>query len=174
MDAEWFRPYEDRTADEALEALNSIAGSQSEETNKLIIQFIQDWNSLPLQVQVENLQGLGGLKHITNEEAKQIILNNSPGNIPPTKLIAIYGGNSIMINFNYNKGLDKLQFYILSPRKRYRDGDGGASICGLNWHEGLDLLVIDKDYDTHPERQWEFYKWDGKSTPFMNWTETPF
>ena len=168
MDAEWFRPYEDRTADEALEALNSIAGSQSEETNKLIIQFIQDWNSLPLQVQVENLQGLGGLKHITNEEAKQIILNNSPGNIPPTKLIAIYGKELIFINFNYINDRNKLQYYILHTRRT----DKVKSIQGVNYHHyGMDLGSIS---DTGVDKLWHFYKWDGKSTPFMNWTETPF
>ena len=171
MDAEWFRPYEDRTADEALEALNSIAGSQSEETNKLIIQFIQDWNSLPLQVQVENLQGLGGLKHITNEEAKQIILNNSPGNIPPTKLIAIYSKKLIFINFNYINDRNTLHYYILHTIRN----DKVKSIQGVNYHHsGVDLGRIS---DTGVNKLWHFYKWDGKSTPFMplmNWTETPF
>ena len=171
MDAEWFRPYEDRTADEALEALNSIAGSQSEETNKLIIQFIQDWNSLPLQVQVENLQGLGGLKHITNEEAKQIILNNSPGNIPPTKLIAIYSKKLIFINFNYINDRNILHYYILHTIRN----DKVKSIQGVNYHDsGIDLGRIS---DTGVNKLWHFYEWDVKSTPFMplmNWAETPF
>ena len=160
---------EGRTADEALEALLShYAKRLSSKTKKSVIQFIQDWNSLPPQVQVENLQGLGGLKHITNEEAKQIILNNSPGNIPPTKLIAIYGKELIFINFNYINDRNKLQYYILHTRRT----DKVKSIQGVNYHHyGMDLGSIS---DTGVDKLWHFYKWDGKSTPFMNWTETPF
>ena len=170
MAAEWFRPYEDRTADKALEALYTRGPSPQsfgQETNKLILPFIQDWNSLPPQVQVENLQGLGGLKHRTNEEAKQIILNNSLGNIPPTKLIAIYSKSLIFINFNYVNDRNKLQYYILYTRRT----DKVKSIQGVNWHDGINL---DRITNFRGEELWDFYEWDVKSTPFMNWTETPF
>jgi hypothetical protein len=172
---EWFRPYEDRTVEEALEALalpsrkwgyNSLQHTVvSKKQKESVIQFIQDWNSLPPQVQEENLQGLGELKHITNEEAKQIILNNSLENIPPTKLIAIYSKEIIFINFNYIHDEDKLQYYILYTRSP----DTVKSIQGVNWHSGIELDRIVRD-----NHLWEFYEWNGKSTQFMNWTEKPF
>ena len=159
---------EGRTADEALEALLShYAKRLSSKTKKSVIQFIQDWNSLPPQVQVENLQGLGGLKHITNEEAKQIILNNSPGNIPPAKLIAIYSKTLIFINFNYINDMDRLQYYRLYTIRN----DTVKSIQGVNWHNGINLNKIT---NFRGGELWDFYEWDVKSTPFMNWTETPF
>ena len=168
---EWFRPNrygQDRTAGEALEALMPFGMKVAWGQKESVIQFIQDWNSLPPKVQVENLQGLGGLKHITNEEAKQIILNNSPGNIPPTKLIAIYGKELIFINFNYINDRNILHYYILHRRRT----DTGESIEGINYHDyGMDLSSIS---DTGVNKLWHFYEWNVKSTLFMNWAETPF